>query len=226
MRDLLKMIPRPIAIALVVLVMGAVALFLASQFLEMAYEPIAKSHPVSAEDVQAAERRLQLERLNIERESLQSREFERRNLETKLSQANVEAHRQSLKLSSTSPDQGVSALQSLAEIVTKHLSTILAIMFAAFLLPSFANTGEPWRLALMISAGVTLSGTFALAQGAMSPTTAAVKVDIFSLSLSSTSVAVALASIGAVLTGVCIHMIHRLREPAEQESPVPSASDG
>ena len=215
MRDLLKMIPRPIAVALVVLVVGAFALFMASQFLEMAYTPIAKSHPVSAEDVQAAERKLQLERLNIETEGLLSREMERKKLEAKLSQANVEAHRQSLNLSATSPHEGAAALQSLAEIATKHLSTILAIMFAAILLPSFANTGEPWRLALMISAGITLSGTFALVQGAMSPTTAAVKVDVFSMSISSTSIAVALASIGAVLTGICIYMIHHPSKPSE-----------
>lgn len=221
MHEFLKLIPKPIATALAILVATSVALFLVSQILEMAYEPIAKRRTVAEEDVRTAERRLQLERIKIEQESLMIRDMEQRNLETKMDQAKLEANRQSLNLPPVSATTGPGALDQLVSVATKHLSTIMAIMFAAILLPAFVNTNEPWRLALMISAGITLAGAFALVQGSLSPTTAAVKVDVFSLSLSSTSIAVALASIGAVLTGVCIFMTHRpqMRGDTGQQSP-------
>lgn len=224
MQELLKLIPRPIAVALTVFVAAAIALAVGSMFAEMAWEPIAKTRPVSTEDIQFAARRLQIERLNIEKNNLASQAFAQHELDSKVAQANLEAHRQSLRLPPTI--SGAAGLESLLEVATKHLWTILAIMFTTILLPSFVNTSEPWRLALMISAGITLSGAVALAQGAMSPTNASIKVDVFSMSISSASIAVALASIGAVLTGVCIYMIHHPSKPTKINHAEHPANDG
>lgn len=213
-------VPRRLGVVLISLVAVGLTAFFVATLITLTGDEVTKTLPVTQDAIDSAERRLKLERLKAETSMVQSKELDDRILADKMNRVKIEAERVRLGLPPVPPNEGSAGLHSLGDAVTKNLTTILAIMFAAILLPAFVNSKEPWRLGLMISALITVSGAFALAIGAVSQTSANVKLDIFSLTLSSSSVAVALAVVGAILTGFCMFMLHR-KQPAP---PVPPAS--
>ena len=152
-----------------------------------------------------------------------SNELEQNALNRKLNQSKVEAERLKQGLPALPTDESTRTLERLADIATRHLPTLLAIMFAAIMLPAFADSREPWKLAMVISAMITLSGTFALASGTISPSSADIRLNVFSLTVSTTSMAVMLTVVGAVLTGFSLFMMRPTRaspgtDPADTAS--------
>ena len=178
---------------------------------EITYSTIARAMPVTAQDVQGAERKVELERLNAEAIEASRLVGARAKAQMEIEAAKVESNRVSLGLPPKVVERSSDGLAALGEIATAHLPTILAIMFAVHLLPTFSSTGDPWRLALNISAAIILSGLFALIKGINAPATVEAKGSIGTLAVTSTSVGLCLMLFGTVLAGFCLSALKKSR---------------
>lgn len=185
---------------------------------EMTYSSINRAMPVTAQDIQVAERKLELERLQAETFEASRIATARTNAQVEIESANAEAHRISLGLPSKAAPKPSDGLATLGEIATAHLPTILAIMFAVYLLPTFSTTGDPWRLALNISAAIVLSGLFALVKGVNAPSTVEAKGSIGALSITSTSVGLCLMLFGTVLAAFCLFVLNKHKKESGSET--------
>ena len=175
---------------------------------EMTYSTVTRAMPVTALNVQDAERKMELERHHAEAMAAGRLAIARADAQIEIEAAKVEANRLGLGLPAKAMREPMD-LASLVEIVTAHLPTILAIMFAAYLLPTFSSTGDPWRLALNISAAIVLSGLFALVKGVNAPATVEAKGSIGSITVTSTSVGLCLMLFGTVLAGLCLFILSK-----------------
>ena len=199
-----------------IILWSAIGVFVVATIGEMTYTTIVKALPVSTEDLRSAERKVDLETRQAEAFEASRLVSAKANAQVAMEAATAEAHRISLGLGPKAEPKSSDALSSLAMIATTHLPTILALMFAVYLLPTFAATGEPWRLALNIAAAVILAGLFALMNGISSPSTAQVKVSVASMSVSSASVGLCLMLFGTVLAGFSLYML-RKHEKVDRE---------
>ena len=178
---------------------------------QMVYTTIAQTLPVSEEDVRAAVRKVELEKRLAEASEARWLMSDRAKVERDIAAANVEAHRTSLGLAAQPVTSSVGGLAALLGVASENLFTIAALMFLAYLVPTFASQGEPWRLALNIAAIVVLSGLFALIREITSQTVAQVKYSEVMVTVSSASVGLYLMLFGTMLAGFSLHM---LRKPA------------
>ena len=176
---------------------------------EMTYSTIARMLPVTAEDVRAAERKVELEKRAAEVNQIQMLVFDRTKAQREIEEANVEAHRASLGLATKRDGAGVGGLAALGEVATANLSTIIALMFLVYLLPTFAKTGDPWRLSLNISAIVVLAGLFALMKEVASASKIQVELPKVFMTFSSTSVGLYLMLFGTALAGFSLYMLQK-----------------
>jgi len=189
---------------------------------ELTYSTIVRMLPVTAEDVRAAERKVELEKRAAEVSQTQMLVFDRTKAQREIEEANVEAHRVSLGLPVRRDATGVGALAALGEVVTTNLATIVALMFLVYLLPTFATTGDPWRLSLNISAIVILAGLFALMKEVASESKIQVELPKVFMTFSSASVGLYLMLFGTVLAGFSLYMLRRHEKEVRSEH---SASD-
>lgn len=190
-----------------------------SILLDIAMEPLMRVLPASEDSVASAQRKVEIERKKIEKDDLLSESSRARRVaeaqadaKVELQRAQVEAQRATLGLPAKTEKEGPGALAALVKIATDHLPTILAIMFAAYLLPTFASTGDPWRLALNIAAAIVLSGLFALIRGVTSPSAVELKGSIGQVSVSSASVGLCLMLFGMLLAGFCLHKMNNKKD--------------
>jgi hypothetical protein len=141
--------------------------------------------------------------------------------------ADAEAYRLKLGLSPerSSADESLRPLPELATLVTEHLASILALMLAVTLLPTFSRTGEHERLVLNIAAAIVLAGAYALGASLISPTVASLKVDVLSMTVSSSSVAVFLMLFGAALAAFTIHTKRAIARDIKKP-PAPRSAGG
>jgi len=185
---------------------------------EMTYSTITKAMPVTAQDVQVAERKVELERLQAEAFEARRIATARADAQMEIETSKAEAHRISLGLPAKAVPKPSDGLASLVEIATAHLPTILAILFAVYLLPTFSTTGDPWRLALNISAAIVLSGLFALVKGINAPATVEAKGSIGSLAITSTSVGLSLMLFGTVLAAFCLFVLNKHKKESQSDT--------
>lgn len=200
--------------------LGIVVLSLAIAFaattLGLAYESINEMIPVTPERL--AQQRLQTEarKLAVERShsfdavnTQMQVERTKAEIERAKAEATLQAHRISLGLpAKEEKTHETEGLSRLGDLVKDLLPTILAIMFAVYLLPAFA-TGDHWRLALIVSLIITMGGAFALIYNVIAETNIELKSKGITLSGSSTSVSIWLTGIGALLTAFCLFMNDR-----------------
>ncbi len=184
---------------------------------ELTYSAVVRMLPVTAEDVRAAERKVELEKRAAEVSQTQMLVFDRTKAQREIEEANVEAHRVSLGLTAKRDATGVGGLAALGEVVTANLTTIVALMFLIYLLPTFATTGDPWRLSLNISAIVILAGLFALMKEVASESKIQVELPKVFMTLSSTSVGLYLMLFGTVLAGFSLYMLRRHEREVKNE---------
>lgn len=184
---------------------------------EITYSTVVRMLPVTADDVRAAERKVELEKRAAEASQTQMLVFDRTKAQREIEEANVEAHRVSLGLPVKRDAAGVSGLAALGEVITTNLTTIVALMFLVYLLPTFATTGDPWRLSLNISAVVVLAGLFALMKEVTSESKIQVELPKALMTFSSTSVSLYLMLFGTVLAGFSLFMLRRHEREVKNE---------
>lgn len=184
---------------------------------EMTYSTIARMLPVTAEDIRAAERKVEFEKRAAEVSQTQMLVFDRTKAQREMEEANVEAHRMSLGLPVKRDTTGVGGLAALGEVVTTNLSTIVALMFLVYLLPTFATTGDPWRLSLNISAIVILAGLFAIMKEVASESKIQVELPKIFMTFSSASVGLFLMLFGTVLAGFSLYMLRKHEREVRSE---------
>lgn len=192
-----------------VILFSAFGIVVVATLAEVAWTSVTKIAPVTAADIQSARNRLEFERLQVEATETSRIAQARANADIEMEAARAEAHRLTLGLPSKFQPKSTDNLAALAEVVTTHLPTILAIMFAVYLLPAFATTGDPWRLSLNIAAAIVVSGLFALIKGVTSPSSMEMKGSIGSVAVSSASVGLFLMVFGTLLAGFSLYMLNR-----------------
>lgn len=176
---------------------------------EVTYSTFIRTLPVSADDVSAAERKVEFAKRLAEAAEAPVLIANRTQAQREIEQANVEAHRASLGLKAKPEVSGAGGLAALGEVATANLFTIVTLMFLVYLLPTFSSTGEPWRLSLNIAGIVVLSGLFALMKEITSETTAQIKYSEVFVTVSSASVGLYLMLFGTVLAGFSLYMLRR-----------------
>lgn len=160
--------------------------------------------PPSEADLQAEQRQIEIDRMRVEHMNASRASEARANAQIDIEHARAAAERVKLGLPAGTRLTSTAPLADLFEIATTHLSTILTVMFACYLLPTFASTGDPWRLALNIAAAIVLAGTVSLYKNITSPTTVEMRVTILDMSVSTASVGLCLMLFGTLLAGFCL----------------------
>jgi hypothetical protein len=174
---------------------------------EGTYSIVKRSLPVTADDVSAAERKVEFAKRLAEAAEAPTLISNRTQAQREIEQANVEAHRISLGLKVKPEVSGAGGLAALVEVATTNLFTIVTLMFLFYLLPTFSSTGKPWRLSLNIAGIVVLSGLFALMKEITSETTTQIKYSEVFVTVSSSSVGLYLMLFGTVLAGFSLYML-------------------
>lgn len=183
---------------------------------EVTYDIIFRSLPVTAEDVHAAERKAEFERHRAEAIYSPRIASAQADAQVEIELAKAEANRallglpKKIQVSSNSPT-------FVFEIATAHLPTILVIMLAIYLLPTFSSTGDPWRLVINIAAVIVLSGLFALVRGINFPSTVEAKSSAGSIDITSTLVGLCLMLFGTVIAGYSLHMYNKYKNQSAHE---------
>jgi hypothetical protein len=195
-------------IFLVVFWSGMFAVF-AATISGIVYDGISKFIPVTEEKLRSAERELALEKLEAETDLARTVLYAKKDAIIANENADVAAHRKAAGLPEKADGKPTDALAALAEIATNHISTILIIMIASFLLPTFSSTGEPWRLVLNIAAAATLAGIFSLIKDLSSGTIIGLKVSAVFLTVNTTSVGISLIFFGSTLAAFSLYMLHK-----------------
>jgi hypothetical protein len=117
----------------------SIGAFVIATVVELTYITIRRTLPTTVEDVRAAERKLEFERLQAEASNVTSLAFSRIRAQEEIEAAKVEASRISLGLSPKASGKPTDGLEALAEIATKHLWVIIAIMAAAYAFPAITT---------------------------------------------------------------------------------------
>lgn len=200
---------------LVILIWLSTGSFMVVTVGEMTYATVKRVMPVAAEDIQSAQRRVELEKLEAEAGEARLLVMARTQTEREMEQAKAESHRASLGLQPRqSSEDSVKPLAALVQVATANLPTILLLMFAAYFLPVFASSGEHWRLILIVALLVVLAGAFSLATNVASLTKVEVRYKDFLATTSSASLAFYLMIFGVLLSAFPLYMLERHRRTA------------
>lgn len=199
----------------IALVCFSMAILMTVKFGQVSYSIVKEMLPVTTEDIQAAQLRVELEKLEAEAQYVNQLAFDRTKIEREMQQAKVEAHRISLGLQpNQSSDAGVNSLAALGQVATTNLPTILLLMFAFYFLPVFATTGEHWRLILIVALLTVVAGAFALATNVAALTKIEAHYKDFFVTVSSASLAFYLTFFGVLLSAFPLYMLERQHRTA------------
>jgi hypothetical protein len=201
-------LPKSMGLLITSVIGLSVAIYLAALFGCMAYDQIHSRLPVTESDVQYTKNKLEVSKIKNTIRSVDN-DMDWVDPDIKLDKARTENDiaRAKAGLPTGPTVNGMEGFSAALDTITKNLSSILAIMFAARLLPTFSSTGEPWRLALNISAAVILSGAYSLVHGITADTTVQIRWAEWFLTVNSGSVGVILMCVGVFLSGFSIFML-------------------
>jgi hypothetical protein len=196
-------LPKSMGLLITFVIGLSVAIYLAALFGGMAYDEIHSRLPVTESDVQYAKNKLEVSKIKNAVGTVDNgMGWVDPNIKLEKARTENDIERAKAGLPTGSTVNGMEGVSALFDTITKNLSSILAIMFAAYLLPTFSSTGEPWRLALNISAAVILSGAYSVVHGITADTTIQIKWAELFLTVNSGSVGVILMCVGVFLSGV------------------------
>ena len=215
-------LPPRVNLTMKAIVVGSAIAYFVALLGTMTYDLVLPYLPASHDSIDNARRQVELQKLRLERKNLENAEWSQERMARQRAEIDLEAYRSSVGTSTPSMPSTVAPLAALARLVTENLASIVTLMFAAFLLPTFSKTGEPARLVLNISMAVILAGVFALVTGALSQTKAEIKLEVLSVTISSASVAVCLILFGVLLAGFSLYTLRSSQEPKETASSTPN----
>ena len=196
-------LPKSISFLVAAIISLSIAIYVATLLGQMTYDLVSERMPATYESLESARIKAAINKIEETHQPVSvNREHEINLLKAR---AEADVFRKQNGLPSENME-GSESLISILESIAKNTPSILVLMLAAYLLPAFSSTGEPWRLALNISAAVVLSGTYSLVKGITSNTAVHLGWREFFLTVNSGSVGVILILFGSLLSGICFYI--------------------